>query len=384
MRNIDSLAHWAQVLGIPAELLWFDLPGRRRPGSTTVVGPLSDSGVDPDLRDGDWTGTESRELAGMLCEDPPVSAESVTRLVHAWLVTEPPHVVERASGRRIGENLVSTVERRTAELRRIDDVVAGGDLHALVVNELRATAALLREASYTEALGRRLLTAVGELAQLAGWVVGDAGRYASAAHYYLAGVRAAHAAGDAALAANLISTLSYQVSNVGSPREAVLLAQSADTGARHASPRARALFKERLAWAYAKAGERRQAERTLVAVETSFERGRSDDDPEWVYWLDEDEVTIMAGRCHVVVGEAERAVQLLTGVLDGYDERRARELALYTSWLAEAHLELGAVDEAVAAAARAHELTSRTTSARSDERMTTLRRKLAAFGQRLP
>jgi tetratricopeptide (TPR) repeat protein len=382
VRNIDSLAHWARVLGIPAGLLWFDLPGSRRLVSASVSALFdSHTGVvsSPDLQSGDWTGADSHELALLLREGArlPISAETVTHLVHAWLVTEPPQLLETQSGRRVGENLVSKVENRTAELRRIDDYVAGGDLHALVEKELHATAALLREASYTEALGRRLLIAVGELAQLAGWVLGDAGRYVPAAHCYLVGVKAAHAAGDTSLAANLISTLAYQVSNVGSPREAVLLAQSADTGARgQATPKTQALFKERLAWAYAKAGERRQTERALAAVETAYDRGTSDSDPEWVYWLDEDEIAIMAGRCHVELGDAERAVRLLTGVLDGYDERRTRELALYTSWLAEAHLQLGAIDEAVAAAARTLDLTTRTASARSDDRVAVLRRQL--------
>ncbi|WP_460404117.1 helix-turn-helix domain-containing protein [Actinophytocola sediminis] len=34
VRNIDSLAHWARVLGIPSALLWFDLPGTRRTASS--------------------------------------------------------------------------------------------------------------------------------------------------------------------------------------------------------------------------------------------------------------------------------------------------------------------------------------------------------------
>ncbi|WP_154814626.1 tetratricopeptide repeat protein [Actinophytocola xinjiangensis] len=385
-RNTDTIAHWARVLGVPSGLLWIDPPGGRRLSSASVSALFdSHTGVvsSLELQGGDWTDADSHELALLVREgaELPVSAESVTHLVHAWLVTEPPQVVEQASGRRVGDNLVRKVERRTAELRRIDDYLAGGDLHALVVQELRATAALLREATYTEALGRRLLAALGELAQLAGWVLGDAGRYVSAAHYYLVGVKAAHAAGDVALAGNLISTLAYQVSNVGSPREAVLLASSANTGARaQATPKVRALFKERLAWAYAKSGERRQTERTLAAVETDYERGVDLDHPEWVYWLDEDEVTIMAGRCYAELGDADRAIDLLTGVLDNYDERRTRELALYKSWLAEAHLSRGDLDQAVASATHALELTSTTTSARSDDRVSALRRKLRPHG----
>jgi transcriptional regulator with XRE-family HTH domain len=386
VRNIDTLTQWVRVLRIPPDLLWFDVPGSRRITAASV-NELFDLNSGPGmaeplkLHNGDWLPAHSHELADMLREgaELPISSTTVTRLVHEWLVTEPPQLIEVQSGRRIGEGFVAKVERRIAELRRIDDFVAGGDLHTLVEQELHTTAGLLREASYTEPLGRRLLVAIGELCQLAGWVVGDAGQYATAAHYYSVGVKAAHAANSPGLAGNLISTLAYQVANVGNPREAVLLAQSADIGGRQATATVQTLFKERLAWTYAKAGERRRAERTLAAVETTYQQRASGDDPEWVYWLDEDEIDIMAGRCYVELGQAERAVPLLSGVLAHYDERRTRELALYTSWLAEAHVQLGAVDEAVAAATRTLELTSQITSARSDDRVSVLRRKLQPY-----
>ncbi|HEU5474103.1 MAG TPA: helix-turn-helix transcriptional regulator [Actinophytocola sp.] len=374
VKNLDTLAHWARVLRVPAELLWFDLPGCRRTSAAGAAPELA-------LHGGEWLPRDSTELAELVCTggELAISPETVTRLVHEWLVTEPPQLVEVRSGRRISDRLVSRVERRTAELRRMDDFVAGGDLHGLVERELNATAGLLREASYTEILGRRLLAALGELCQLAGWVVGDAGRYGAAARYYTTGVKAAHAAGSSALAANLISTLAYQVANVGNPRDAVLLAQSADSGPTRTTATARALFKERLAWTYARAGDRRATERTLAAAETGYEQRVPDDDPEWVYWLDEAELTVMAGRCHVELGLPERAVPLLAGALAHYDERHSRELALYTSWLAEAQLQLGAVDAAVAAATRTLELTSRITSARTDDRVNLLRRKLQPY-----
>ena len=64
---------------------------------------------------------------------------------------------------------------------------------------------------------------------------------------------------------------------------------------------------------------------------------------------------------------------------DHYDEHRTRELALYTSWLAEAHLQLGAIDAAAHAATQALTLTARTTSARSDDRIAVLRRRLGPY-----
>jgi ATP/maltotriose-dependent transcriptional regulator MalT len=105
--------------------------------------------------------------------------------------------------------------------------------------------------------------------------------------------------------------------------------------------------------------------------------------PEWVYWLNEAEINVMAGRCYVELGAPGRAVPLLSGALAHYDERMTRERALYTSWLAEAQVMLGEVDEAVASATKALELTARITSARSDHRVQALWQKLRPY-QALP
>lgn len=321
-KHIDTLVQWTRGLRVPPDLLWFDLPGRRRGRAVSVnelFEPSRDNGTPGlSLTSDEWTHEASGALAELLRDgaEVAITAEGVSRLVHEWLVVEPPQVVEVAVGRRVGVAPVGKVERRVAQLRRMDDFVAGGDLHELVERELRATAALLRDAAHGEAVGRRLLVAIGELCQLARWATGDAGDHPRAAHYYSVGVRAAHAAGDAPLAGNLVSTLAYQVSNVGNRREAVLLARTALTGARHqATPTTRALFHERVAWANARCGDLRQMERARGAAEAAYEHRVASDDPEWVYWLDEDELNIMAGRCHVELGVADRAVSLLSGAL---------------------------------------------------------------------
>jgi ATP/maltotriose-dependent transcriptional regulator MalT len=276
--------------------------------------------------------------------------------------------------------MVDTVSRRVAQLRRVDDHIGGRELRPLVERELHATAGLLRNTAYTDRVGRALLGAVAELCQLAGWVIADAGAPDVAARYHLLGVHAAHAAGDRPTAANLVSTLAYQVANTGDPHEAVLLARSAQSGARaHASATTRALLGERVAWAHARAGETRHTARALALVENDYDQRQPADDPSWAYWLDSDEVTVMAGRCYVELGQPERAIPLLTGVLERYDERQTRESALYTSWLAEAHLQAGDVDHAAHLAGRTLDLSSSTSSSRGDERVALLRSRLDPY-----
>jgi tetratricopeptide (TPR) repeat protein len=378
VKDLERLIEWARALHIPASLLCFKLPEH-------------------------WLARAPEEPARLVSEDDPVRGnllaskpaasvlETVTsddalvatpalaiRLAHQWLVSDPPQIVETRAGRQIGEGLTRRVERRVEQLRHMDDFVGGDDLYELVAKELRSTISILKEAGYSESVGNRFLTATGELCQLAGWTAADAGLPARAQRYYAAGIHAAHEADDAPLAANLISSLSYLHSNVGNFGEAVLLAHTADVGARHqASAATQALLQERIAWAHARAGELREAQRALGDAELAYERRNPGEDPPWVYWLNRDEIDVMAGRCYTELHRPRWAEPLLRNVLDRYDEDRVRENLLYTSWLAESYVQTGDIEQAAAEATRALILSTRVNSSRSRQRVQFLRRRLA-------
>jgi transcriptional regulator with XRE-family HTH domain len=334
------------------------------------------------LLTGEWTDASPSSLLEQVTADEAadITPTVATRLAHEWLVTEPPQLVEVRAGRRIGEALVHKVERRTGHLRRMDDFIGGGDLHVLVEAELRSTIRLLREAAYSEVLGRRLLSSVADLRQLAGWVAADAGLPTIAARHYSGGIRAAHAAGDAPLAGNLVSLLSYLYANKGSPHEAVLLAHTAYAGAKHrASATTKALLQERVAWAHARAGEPRQTERALGTVDQLYERREPACDPAWVYWLDRREIEVMAGRCYTELRQPARAEPLLRRALDSYDADHVRETALYSSWLAETYVQAGDVDEAARQASRSLTSAAQVNSSRGLERVRVLRLTLEPY-----
>jgi transcriptional regulator with XRE-family HTH domain len=375
-RDLDRLIHWARMLAIPPEYLWFDLPGEQ----PTMYGSANAPPPEPAalLPGGEWTPASTRRLL----EELDSAAADVTpalaaRLAHEWLIAEPPQVIEVRAGRRIGEELLGRIERRVEYLRRLDDFIGGGDSYQLVRRELEVTARLLTGAAYTETLGKRLLKAAGELSQVAGWIAVDAGQHAAAIRHHATGIHAAHAAGDPTLAANLVSLLSYLYANADNPYEAVLLAHTAATGtARRGPATARTLLAERVAWAHARAGELRQAERALGEADHAFEDRRPEDEPSWAYWLDRDEIDVMAGRCYTELGQPHRAEPLLRSVLGRYDERRAREVALYVSWLAQGYVQAGELEEAARQAVRALLAAASMNTARGNERVRLLRHQL--------
>lgn len=208
------------------------------------------------------------------------------------------------------------------------------------------TSRLLRTARWRECVGRRLLTAVAELCELAGWTSADAGRQAAAVNYYLRGVSAAHAADDQVLAAHLLSGLGYQLAEAGSAADAVVLTRTALarlSGAERApggpTPTVRALFHARLAWAHAQSGSQGEAAEALLRARDEYSgRAPEDPDPPWVYWLTEAEMEVIVGRCATAIGRPQEARHRLSQALQRCDRRHLREHTLYTSWLAEAHL----------------------------------------------
>ncbi len=332
------------------------------------------------LPSGGWGQQDNESLARMLAE-PGISAGNAQQVAHEWLITEPPQVYEVRAGRRVGGGLAAQLEARVAGLRTLDDYIGGEDLRDAVLGELTATAGLLGEASYSERDGRRLLSVFADMCQIGGWIASDAGDHAVAERCYLTGVRAAFAAGDKPMVANLLSSLSYQVASIGDARQAVLLARSACAGtAREATPLMRALLAERVAWAYARlpGGQGSvECERALGDADQAFgEHSAGVQEPPSVYWLDRGEMDVMAGRCYTELARPLKAEPLLVSVLARYDDTHAREKALYETWLAETYLHAREVSEAARAATRALDLSLRVHSARSRNRIRHVRTRL--------
>jgi transcriptional regulator with XRE-family HTH domain len=325
----------------------------------------------------EWTRDDLRVLSASLDDAVSRSAASdIEMLAAEWLAADTPQLVELSAGRRVGDSLIATVEERVIQLRRTDDYISGRTSHAMVRQELKAATELLNEASLTGSQVRRVLTATGELSQLAAWVAADAGLYRDAAGYAESGILAAHAAGDSPLAAYIISTFSYQLANTANPRQAALLARNSYAGVRrNATATTKALLLERAAWADARSGDLKSCERTLGMVEANFGNA-SDEDPDWVYWLNREEVDVMAGRCYTELSQPAKAEPLLRSAMSGYDNSRIRENSLYLSWLAEDYILLGEIDSACSVATQILDLKSRANSARTEQRLRHLARLL--------
>lgn len=283
-----------------------------------------------------------------------------------------PELSRPATGGRVGGDVPEKLRQRTARLRRLDDVLGGGDTYRTYLGEYQATRSLLRRTSYTEETGRGLLSVLAEQAQQAGWAAFDGGRHAEARGLYEASQKAATDAGDAELAGNALAFLAYQ--GLGGDRNArqdavQTAARSCATAGPDAAPGVRALLYERLAWAHAVAGHADETERALQAAQAALDEVNGAPQPDWVAWVDETELQIMSGRCWTELRRPLRAVPVLEAALARFADSHARDKALYLSWLADSYLTAGEVEQAAVVTGRALDLSSGVASVRPRERL---------------
>ncbi|GAA4619869.1 hypothetical protein GCM10023196_001620 [Actinoallomurus vinaceus] len=268
------------------------------------------------------------------------------------------------AGRRIGTEAVARLRNRTARLRRLDDVLGGAETYPVYAAELKSTIAIADKASYTDATGRALMGVIAEQAQQAGWAAFDAGWHARARQHFKRSLTAASDTGDTSLIANSLAFLAYQKVSTGQPgvSEADASCRVADSDE---TPRAvQALLRERAAWAHAVAGDARAAEHALDLAREALDDGHDRQGPDWALWVDHTELQIMTGRCWSVLRQPGRAISALTGALDRYEDTHARDKALYLTWLADAHIDDGDIEQGAAVTRRAVVLCADVASAR--------------------
>jgi tetratricopeptide (TPR) repeat protein len=275
-----------------------------------------------------------------------------------------------ASGRRVGMETVEQLRRRVTRLRRLDDFLGGADTYHVYAGELAATTSLVNEASYSEPTGRALLGLVAEQAQQAGWAAFDAGWFDDARSLFKTSLSAATDASEMSLIGNALAYLAYQKVSTGQ-----LGVEEADASCRVAGsttpPAVRALLFERAAWAHALAGRshEREVETALSNASEALEDRGDHPDPDWAVWVDWTELEIMTGRCWSALGRPLRAVPALEGALAQYADTHARDKALYLTWLADAYLDAGEVEQAADATSRAIDLSADVASVRPRQRV---------------
>jgi len=381
LQHLDTLRHWARVLRIPAELLWFAMPGEKRQlvatGLTTADLAVSGSnGVlesqprpqpngahpDSDRRDhtddpehdpvlvAPWSHRGTVEAVVVLSGGGPVkrrvfvslSGPALTAPAHQWLVHEPEPLLSGLAGRRVSGQLVGRFSAMVAELRRMDDAAGGGGVLAMAQQAFAWVAGLLDQARYNDRTGRALYVVLAEMGQLCGWSAYDAGDFGLAQRYYIAGLRAAHTADDRPFGAHILATMANQAARQGHPADAVTFIETALAGTRgRATPALLAEVYFRQAYAFATLRDTSACTAALSQARTQVEQLKPADDPSWLYWLDPAAIAVGTGNCLLLLGRPDQAAALLEEGIAQFSESFVRDRQLYLTRLADARAQPG-------------------------------------------
>lgn len=277
-----------------------------------------------------------------------LGGQALIVLADQWLTRDPEPVAAALAGGRVDKQLVAELESGLPRLRLLEARLGGTRARHLLDAELDTVTGILKEASYTDRVGQRLLRLSAELARLAGWSSFDAGLHTAAQRYWTSGLRAAHTANDRALGANIIKSLSLQCYDHGLFADSLTLAEAAVEGAGAVTPRTLAMLLLRQARAAAACGDSAECDRLLSAAETQMDRAAAgDEDPAWTSYFDTAEFHAQTATCHADLGRPTLAQNNYATALALMPAAKRRDLATYTIQNARTHTALGDADHAV-------------------------------------
>ncbi|WP_405936237.1 hypothetical protein OG338_05520 [Streptomyces sp. NBC_00726] len=287
---------------------------------------------------------------------------------------------ERGTPRKIGTAEVRTVRTMVRQLKQLDERMGGNNLSQDADRALQALNRLINTARYTEATGRHLRSAYGDLAVLTGWLSYDADRTTDAWSYYNQSLYQARMADDPEVEVHAYAQMSMAAARNGMPRDAVELARMGQrVSARYVPPRLMSLLNLREACGWSRLGDSKETQNALTRAYKSYDHGPSDEDPRWIDFYSLAELDGLAATCHVNLGETEVAARLSEKSLATMDQRYGRNRAWYSVVLAETHMQRGDLYAACDIARDTLPLIAGVSSKRTTARLAAFRKNVESY-----
>jgi hypothetical protein len=265
IRNLDTLAHWSNVLTIPEDRLWFRLPQRPAPRISSVAASAS----------------------------PPVPGPE-TAAIQAF---------------------------RAADVR-----VGGGHLYATVTQYL--TTEVAPRLLSTEPDGQSVFAGAAALTEMAGWMAHDAGRDLLAQRHFARASDLVRVSDDRQLSAHIMASRSHLAHHLRQPAEAVQLARTGHQllERRERNPALAARLMTMAARGHAAMRQPAETRAQLDRAEATFAQPPSEPASPWINAFDEGALASEAARCMQELGdraEVRRRAERIVA-LRGPDRTRSR------------------------------------------------------------
>lgn len=264
----------------------------------------------------------------------------------------------------------------TTSCRLIDDLQGARAAFPMVIGHLQGVTELLKWA-VGSSLRRRLVAIAAEVAQLAGWLAIDMQEHAAARVILNVSIDAARESDDLALLAFSLGNLSQAYSAAGRPLDALLLLQRAqEIAMANATPTTRGWLAAVEAHAQASLGDADACWRTLSRADEAMAEPECVEEPAWMYFFNQAQLSHWAGYAHLRCGNAAAARVALGHAYDTLDRSFVRERSVVAADLATVHVVQGDFGRGSQLAGEALELTAVAGSSRAIQRLRDLRRRL--------
>lgn len=301
------------------------------------------------------------------------------------LTVPPAQSTAQVGDQRVGMAEVDILTENVTHLSRLGDQHGSGRVRGQLVALLHREANQLLHSSYSEKVGRALLSAVARATRAAGFMSGDVGRHALAQRYHIQALDLAMRAGDRQYGADILQEASRLTVRIGENapagqdmqrhgRQAVALARAGLTIAEGtATPALIAKLHAVEARGFALLGDTREVRHAVLAAQRCYETV-SPEDAALFYTGDGFEADL--GRCLSGIDDIEQAVKFGTMALRDCGPREVRPLCMHQTNLAIIHLHGRDPEQAVAFGRDALRTAATLDSTIVLERLRTLQRQM--------
>ena len=236
---------------------------------------------------------------------------------------------------------LDSVRGYIAHLISLDNRFGGADLVKLAVRFFRTTHNQLGAGAYDPRIEKDLYAAVGELAEVVGWIAYDAEQHDLVRQMNQESLYFTRFAGDRSMELLTLQNSSMHAGALGRPAEALYIARSVLEGGYNLSPRLRSLFLTRKARAMAQGGDEGGL-KIFDEVKSLFLEGVSDSDPAWAWWVDERELAWHEAMAQRDLDRSAIAIEEFEHSVEATQPTEIRSQYLHRAYLLQAQMEMGA------------------------------------------
>ncbi|MGH3829968.1 MAG: hypothetical protein ACRDRS_05865 [Pseudonocardiaceae bacterium] len=315
IKDLDKLITWARALGIPAHLLWFQLPEQRHAPPSAAWG--------------------SRVA---VCA-PPVPLPSAG-----------PFFLVRASSHASQADCSDMAAMHT--FRSADRQVGGGHLYGTVVGYLHSDVAPRLFGGAHGVEGKAVFTAAAALTELAGWMAHDAGRNDQARGHFGRALDMSRVGRDRQLSAHVLTSMSHLAYHTLRPHDGIRFARAGEDalsgGPRNPAVEARVFAMQ--ARGFAALRKLSETVALLGRAEQALGHSYDEEPSEWANNFDEGSFASEAARCMRQLGKLPQAQRHAERILELRPAGHTRSRALGQLMLATVLIEQDQPEPACAVA----------------------------------